>query len=443
MTDREMIDSFFCAALAAVDPFLALTPHLVKVRELYHSGKVERLVVAGFGKAGVPMALASEEMLGTAISCGLVIVPHDATATRLPSRIELARGAHPFPDRDGVAASRRIAELARAADEKTLLLLLVSGGGSALLTSPARGITLEQKQETSRLLMQAGADIHELNTVRKHLSELKGGRLAALAHPARLITLAISDVPGDRPDVIASGPAYPDPTSFRDALAVLARLEVSGLVPVPVRQRLERGAAGELPETPKPGDPIFASVTTVIAARNQDAVQAAAHAARNKGVKVLILEQPVCGEARQAGQALAEMALREREKLAPGERLCLVSGGETTVRVTGKGKGGRNQELALAFARAIEGERGITFLSAGTDGIDGPTDAAGGVVDGGTATRARAAGLDPDRFLTDNDAYTLLDACGGLLKTGPTGTNVMDLQIALLSGRPLSPDQST
>jgi glycerate 2-kinase len=434
MTDREMLNSFFCAALAAVDPFLALTPHMVKARELYHSGGFEKLVVAGFGKAGLPMALATEEMLGSAISCGMVIVPHDAKAAQLPTRIEVARGAHPFPDQSGVAASRRIAELARTADAKTLLLLLVSGGGSALFTSPAEGITLEQKQETSRLLMQAGADIHELNTVRKHLSGLKGGRLALLAHPARLVTLAISDVPGDRPDVIASGPAYPDPTTFGDALAVLARLGLSERVPAPVRERLERGAAGAVQETPKPDDPIFASVTTVLAARNRDAVEAAAHAARNRRVKVLILEEAVCGEARLAGQKLAERALGERARLAPGERLCLVSGGETTVRVTGKGKGGRNQELALAFALAIEGHLGITLLSAGTDGIDGPTDAAGGIVDGTTATRAKTVGLDPGRFLADNDAYTLLDSCGGLLKTGPTGTNVMDLQIALLSG---------
>lgn len=434
MNDRELLDSFFSAALAAVDPFLALTPHLIKVRELYRTGGFEELVLVGFGKAGVPMALAAEEILGAAISRSLVIVPHDANLTRRPALIEVATAAHPFPDSDGVAASRRILELARAADQKSLLLLLVSGGGSALLTSPAEGITLEEKQETSRLLMEAGADIHQLNTVRKHLSQIKGGRLAALAHPARLITLAISDVPGDRPDVIASGPAYPDPTTFQDALAVLGQLGITARVPAPVRERLERGAAGAVAETPKPDDPIFSSVTTVVAARNLDALQAAARAARHRGVKVRILEDPVCGEARQAGYGLAQLAMAERERLAPGERLCLMSGGETTVRVTGKGKGGRNQELALAFALAIEGKQGITLLSAGTDGIDGPTDATGGVVDGATATRARSAGLDPDRFLADNDAYPLLDACGALLKTGPTGTNVMDLQMAILSG---------
>jgi glycerate-2-kinase len=434
MTDRELIDSLFCAALAAVDPFLALPPHLLQVRETYRTGDYRRLLVAGFGKAAVPMALAAEEMLGEQIGDGLVIVPHGARNCASLKKIEVATARHPHPDGAGVSASRRIMELAEKADRRTLLLLLVSGGGSALFTAPAQGLTLEQKLETSRLLMEAGADILELNTVRKHLSEVKGGKLAALAHPARLITLAISDVPGDRPEVIASGPAYPDPSSFGDALGVLARLGLTDRVPTAVRERLMRGAVGELPETPKPGDPIFSSVTTIIAARNRDALEAAARAARHKGLKVHLLDGTVCGEARLEGKRLAELAIRERQSLAPGERLCLISGGETTVRVVGKGKGGRNQELALSFALEIEGMSGMTLLSAGTDGIDGPTDAAGGMVDGNTAAAARAAGLDPERFLAENDAYHLLERCAGLVKTGPTGTNVMDLQIALLSG---------
>ena len=434
MTDHELLDTFFCAALAAVDPLLALPPHLRKVRELYRSGGFDRLVVAGFGKAALPMALAAEEMLDTTIECGLVIVPHGAKLATLPRRIEVATAGHPHPDRDGVVASLRIMELARTANAQTLLLLLVSGGGSALFTAPAEGLTLGQKQKTSRLLMEAGADILELNTVRKHLSSIKGGRLAALAYPARLIAMAISDVPGDSPDLIASGPAYPDPTSFEDALHVLERLGISSKVPAPVLEHLQLGAGGAIAETPKPGDPIFSSVTTVIVARNRDAAAAAARAARSKGLKVRMLEEPVCGDARQAGERLARVALKERESLAPGERICLISGGETTVRVVGKGKGGRNQELAVAFAMAIDGKPGITLLSAGTDGIDGPTDAAGGVVDGDTAAVARGAGLDPGRFLADNDAYSLLERCGALVKTGPTGTNVMDLQIAVVSG---------
>lgn len=434
MTDKEILDRLFGAAVSAVDPFLALAPHLLQVKELYRTGGFERLVVAGFGKAGIPMARAAEEFLGSSLSGGLVIVPHGARMEPGLARIEIAFASHPHPDSHGLAASARIVELAREADERTLLLLLVSGGGSALFTAPADGITLAEKLETSRLLMEAGADIFQLNTVRKHLSAVKGGRLAALANPARVMTLAISDVPGDWPDVIASGPAFPDPTTFQDALSLLDKLQIREKVPHAVLQRLMQGEAGALAETPKPGDPLFSRVTTVLAARNRDAVEAAARAGRQRGLRVQVVTETVCGEARKVGERLAAMAAEEREKLAPGEQLCIVSGGETTVRVTGKGRGGRNQELALAFAMAIEERQGITLLSAGTDGIDGPTDAAGGIVDGETAALARRAGLDPARFLDDNNAYPLLERCGALLKTGPTGTNVMDLQIMILSG---------
>ena len=342
MTDREMVDRLFCAALAAVEPGRALLPHLLWVRETYLGCGYDRLVVAGFGKAGLAMALAAEKMLGSQIDCGLVIVPHGTGLATMPHRIEVATAGHPYPDRDGVAASSRIIALARQADVQTLLLLLVSGGGSALFTAPAEGITLAQKQETSRLLMEAGADIAALNTVRKHLSRVKGGRLAALAHPARLFTLAISDVPGDSPDLIASGPACPDPTSFGDALGVLERLGVSSRVPAPVLKRLTAGAGGAFPETPKPGEPLFADVSTAIVACNRDAREAGARAARHHGLKVRLLDDLVCGEARSAGNSLAEIALREHSRLAPGERLCLISGGETTVRVIGRGAGTRS-----------------------------------------------------------------------------------------------------
>lgn len=434
MTDRELLDKLFCSALAAVDPFLALPPHLLQIREIYRACGYQRLVVAGFGKAALPMALAAEEALEDSISAGLVIVPHHTRGTELPSRIRIATAGHPHPDQDGVSATKEIMALAGNADEKTLLLLLISGGGSALLTAPTDDISLEQKLVTSRLLMEAGADIGELNTVRKHLSKVKGGRLAALAHPSRLVTIAISDVPGDRPDLIASGPAYPDPTTFGDAVDIIERLGVAAKIPTPVRNRLLRGATGALAETPKPGDPLFSAVTTIIAANNRLAREAAAKAARQQGLRVHLLEDQVCGEAREAGKRLAEIALKQKRNLARGERLCLISGGETTVKVVGRGKGGRNQELAVAFALAVAGEAGITLLSAGTDGIDGPTDAAGGIVDGTTAARAKAAGLDPIRHLEENDAYPLLQASAGLLKTGATGTNVMDLQIAIVTG---------
>ncbi|GFE61746.1 hydroxypyruvate reductase [Geobacter sp. AOG2] len=436
-SDRSTLQTLFRAALAAVEPGQALAPHLDRAGERYGSEGFQRLVVAGFGKAAIPMARAAEERLGNLISAGVVIAPHGTPFSNAGGleTIEVAFAGHPHPDSAGEAAGRRIMELARACDARTLLLLLVSGGGSALLAVPAPGITLDEKRITAQLLMEAGADIRELNTVRKHLSAIKGGQLARLAFPATVLSLMISDVPGDRLDVIASGPAVPDPTTFGDALAVLGRFGLTDKVPPAVRLRLEQGRAGAIAETPKPGDPLFAGVESVIAARNGDALSAAASAARSLGLETTIRGEAVAGEAREAGRRLAREALRVRSNLQAGQRVCLLSGGETTVTVRGNGRGGRNQELALAFALEIAGTPGISLLSAGTDGIDGPTDAAGAVVDNETVSLARRAGLDPEAYLAANDAFPLLDRCGALLRTGPTGTNVMDLQIILIAGR--------
>jgi len=435
MDDRQIVQTLFTTALAAVEPGAALAPHLERVRQQYLSGGFRRLLVAGFGKAGIPMALAAEEHLGDLISGGLIIVPHTSIVplrTVEPHIIEVATAAHPHPDSAGVAAGRRIMELARGCDAATLLLLLVSGGGSALCVVPAEGITLEEKQATARLLMAAGADIHELNTVRKHLSAVKGGQLARLAHPAGIVSLLISDVPGDRVDVIASGPAVADPSTFGDALAVLERRGLLEQVPAVVRNRLEQGRGGAAAETPKPGDPLFERVSTTIAVCNRHALEAAGASSRGLGLETHIADGLVTGEARKAGQRLAGEALRCYGELVPGSRVCLLSGGETTVTVRGQGRGGRSQELALSFAEAIAGQPGITLLAAGTDGIDGPTDAAGAIVDGGTVPLARQAGFDTAASLAANDAYPLLERCGALLKTGPTGTNVMDMQIIIV-----------
>jgi hydroxypyruvate reductase/glycerate 2-kinase len=435
MDDRRLVRTLFAAALSAVGPGAVLGPYLGRVREVFRAGAFRQLVVAGFGKASIPMARAVEETLGDLLFSGLVITPHRSPpmARGELETIDVAFAGHPHPDDAGVAATRRIMELAEGCDGETLLLLLISGGGSALLVAPAEGISLDEKQLTARLLMEAGADIHELNTVRKHLSAVKGGQLARLAHPARIVSLLISDVPGDRPDVVASGPAVADPTTFDDALAVLERRGLLFSVPANVRSRLEQGRAGAFPETPKQGDPLFDTVATTIAACNRDALEAAAGAARTLGLEVHIDSEPVTGEAAEAGRRLAAQALRVRQGLASGGRICLLSGGETTVTVRGTGMGGRNQELALAFAGAIAGQPGITLLAAGTDGIDGPTDAAGAIVDGGTIACARHAGLDPAASLKANDSHTLLERCGALLKTGPTGTNVMDVQIMIVN----------
>ena len=435
MDDRRLVQTLFSAALAAVEPGRALGPHLERVRQDYLSGGFRRLVVAGFGKAAIPMARAVEERLGDLITNGLVIAPHSAPpfAKGGLEVIDVACAGHPHPDAAGVAAGRRIVDLARGCDAGTLLLLLVSGGGSALFVAPADDITLEEKQATARLLMEAGADIHELNTVRKHLSAVKGGQLARAAQPARIVSLLISDVPGDRPDVIASGPAVADPTTFGDALAVLEQRGLLLTVPPSVRRRLEQGRAGLLPETPKPGDPLFGRVSTIVTARNRDALEAAAAEAGRLGLEVRMSDGIVTGEAREAGRMLAAQALRARAQMNPGQHLCLLYGGETTVTVQGEGRGGRNQELALAFCGEIAGATGITLLAAGTDGIDGPTDAAGAIADGGTWDLARRAGFDPAASLAANDAYPLLERCGTLLKTGPTGTNVMDVQIVIIA----------
>jgi glycerate-2-kinase len=443
--DTHTLEALFRAALAAVEPAAALGGHLEQAGDRYRNEGFERLLVAGFGKAAIPMALAAEERLGNLISCGLVIAPHGTPLSPLTpfakggcGSIEVVTAGHPHPDSAGEAAGRRIMSLARACDEHTLLLLLVSGGGSALLSVPAEGINLEEKRITAQLLMEAGADIHELNTVRKHLSAVKGGQLARLAFPAQVISLMISDVPGDRLDVIASGPAVADPTTFNDAWAVLERFSLTARVPPAVRLRLEQGCAGTVAETPKPGDSLFARVESVVAARNSDALSAAAAAAQLLGLEVNIRGEAVAGEAREAGKQLAREALRVRSNLHAGQRVCLLSGGETTVTVLGSGRGGRNQELALSFALEIAGTPGISLLSAGTDGIDGPTDAAGAMVDGETVSLARRAGLDPLSHLAANDAYPLLDRCGALLKSGPTGTNVMDVQVILIDSIPCS-----
>ncbi|HEY6838932.1 MAG TPA: DUF4147 domain-containing protein [Geobacteraceae bacterium] len=428
---EDLAATIFRQAVAAVDPHHAVSGHCDELLRLYRQGGYERLLVLGGGKGGAAMARAVEDGLGDLISDGAVVIPHGYPVEGL-KRIAIYHGGHPLPDAPGVAATGRILRLAEGADARTLAVVLVSGGGSALLVAPVQGVSLADKGKTANLLMGAGADIRSLNTVRKHLSRIKGGRLAALIHPATVVSLILSDVIDDPLDVIASGPTAPDPTSFADALLVLRRFRLAAQVPPSVMVHLSRGATKVLPETPKPGDPLFAGVTNTIVGSNRTAVAAARRAAEGLGMRVVVEPEPVCGEAREAGRVLARRARALRAERAGDTPLCLLAGGETVVTVAGTGTGGRNQELALAFALEIEGEAGITLLSAGTDGIDGPTDAAGALVDGTTAARGRTRGLDPDRYLADNDSHTFLRATDSLFVTGPTGTNVMDLQIVIL-----------
>jgi glycerate 2-kinase len=422
----------FHAAVNEADPHAAVKRRCGDIRSLYRDGGFERLLVIGFGKAAPAMASALEESLGDIIDAGIIVTTYGHGAVPGPGRIRIYEAGHPIPDENGLKASQQIVDLVEQADERALVATLISGGGSSLFVSPCGGVSLAEKQMTTNLLLKTGADIHELNTVRKHLSRVKGGRLAEIIYPATVVSLILSDVIGDRLDVIASGPTAPDPTTFSDALAVLAKYGLVRKVPEPVAALLAGGQMEIVPETPKPGDPVFRKVTNMIIGNNRMALDAARKKAGEIGIRAEVLSAEISGEAREVGKWLAHKALVVKRTMGMQPHLCLISGGETTVTVTGTGKGGRNMELALSFAMEIEGVTGITLLSAGTDGTDGPTDAAGAVVNGKTVTEAREKGINPGVYLDNNDSYNFFKGIEGLFVTGPTGTNVMDIQLVLI-----------
>lgn len=432
MTGRQAARSIWDAALDAgqVAPLIerTLSRHGARLAAgplVLDLASLERIVVLGFGKAGAAMAQAVERVLGDRISDGFVVVKDGYTT---PTRtIRLVEAGHPVPDARGESAATRLLELARSAGPRDLLLVLISGGGSALTPAPAPPLTLEEKQTVTRLLLAAGATINELNAVRKHLSRLKGGLLARAGAPARIVSLILSDVIGDPLDVIASGPTAPDPTTFTDALAVLTARGLRDRVPPSVLARLDAGARSEITETPKVGDPLFERVTNLVVGNNGLIVGAAADAAERLGYRAHVLARPLEGEARVVAR---DLVARARGLPRPA---CLIAGGETTVTVGGVGRGGRCQELALAAALELQRDEPLVVLAAGTDGTDGPTDAAGAIVDSQTITRARGAGLDAQRALDDNDSFPLLAASGDLLVTGPTNTNLLDLYLVVCS----------
>lgn len=391
-----------------------------------------RILVVGAGKGSAPMAQAVEEVLGDRVWGGAVCVK-DGHGTPL-ERVALFEASHPVPDERGTEAAARILDLMRGAGPDDLVISVLSGGGSALLTLPAPGVSLGDIQELTGLLLACGASIGEINALRKHLSQVSGGRLAVAAHPARVVNLVLSDVVGDKLDVIASGPFSADPSTFSQARESLRRYRLEDRVPAGVRRVLEAGERGEVPETPKVGHPALEGVVHAVVGSNRLSLEAAASAARELGYRPLILSSRLQGEAREAARFLAAVAGECRlsgDPVAPPA--CLLAGGETTVTLRGAGKGGRNQELALALALELEGWPGLAGLSGGTDGTDGPTDAAGAVSDHTTVERARARGLDPREYLEGNDSYTFFDVLGDLVRTGPTRTNVMDVQILLVS----------
>jgi hydroxypyruvate reductase len=432
------------AALAAVEPGAAVRRYAQRHRDrskdllemdgrTYDLATFERVWAVGGGKAAPAMAAALCGILGDRLSGGLVVTKYGHVDQRLNlGSVEVVEAGHPVPDEAGVAGAQRLAHLLARATERDLVIALFSGGASALLSLPAAGLTLSDIQQTTQLLLGSGATIGELNAVRKHLSQIKGGDLVRLAAPAPVVGLILSDVVGDPLDVIASGPTAPDPTTFADAWAVLERYGLVEHMPASVFARLQAGMIGELPDTPKPGHALFDRVQNVIVGSNRLAALAAVERARELGFNALLLSTFVEGEAREvarvAAALLKELVHHDRPISRPA---CLVWGGETTVTVRGSGLGGRNQELALAASLAIDGLPDVLLVAIGTDGTDGPTDAAGAVATGQTATRARALSLDPMAYLSNNDAYHFFDALGDLIHTGPTGTNVNDLLFLL------------
>jgi glycerate 2-kinase len=423
------------AGLAAADPYravvAALTHNANAVQILASIPTDGKVYVVGAGKAGAAMSRAVEDVLGERIASGIVIVKdgHADTGGALLARIDLREAAHPVPDSRSVGATAELLFLVDSAGARDLVICLISGGGSALLTQPAAGIALEDVQAVTGLLLKSGATINELNAVRKHLSQVSGGQLARIASPARVLSLILSDVTGSPLDVIASGPTVPDPTTYADALAILARYNLLTRVPANVRTHLEAGMAGRLSETPKPADPLFDAVTNILVADNVHAVDAAAVEARSLGFNTVIVSTSVEGEAREVGATMANMA---REVVEHGKPVpppaCLLFGGETTVTVKGAGVGGRNTELALSAAVYLRGLGSrVLVASLATDGGDGSSPSAGGLVDGTTIERGDRLGLDVQTFLDNNDSYTYLEHVGDAIMTGPTGTNVNDI----------------
>lgn len=398
----------------------------------YRLANIRNILVVGCGKAAAKMAIAIEDLLGDRVSGGIVVVKYGYALSL--ERIKVVEAGHPIPDEAGVDGARQIIELVRTAGENDLVLFLISGGGSALLPGPADGLTLAEKQRTTQMLLESGATIQEVNAVRKHISKLKGGRFAKLVAPANCVSLILSDVIGDSLEAIASGPTVADSTTYGDCLEIVRRYGLTDKTPHAVVNLLRRGAEGAIDETPKPSDAIFHKVQNVIIGSNRAALNGAERQAETFGYQTRVLSSSVEGESLTVAKSHAALV---KEIAGSGQPLrrpaCVISGGETTVTIRGDGLGGRNQEFALAAAVEIDGLDGVIVLSGGTDGTDGPTDAAGAIVDASTVQRGRARGLDAAAFLARNDSYHFLKATDDLLITGPTFTNVMDLQVMLVA----------
>jgi hydroxypyruvate reductase len=440
---KRMAKVIFSKAVSAVDPSQRLKDlirvekdHLlIKTEEyseaVFHLAAFKKIFLIGSGKASSSMAQTMEEIFGDRITKGVIAVKYGHL---LPlKRIEIIEAGHPIPDQKGFEGAKKIQALLRESGPEDLVIFLLSGGGSALLPLPVDGITLEEKQQMTQFLLDCGADIKEINTIRKHISQIKGGWLARWAYPSMVIGFILSDVVGDQLDVIGSGPTVPDISTFEEAWGILEKYDLIKKVAPSIQKHLLLGKEGKVEETPKPGDQTFQKVHNILIGSNILALRAAEKEASSLGLHTLILSSSIAGDTREAARFHSAIA---KEVLSSGHPLprpaCIISGGETTVTIKGSGLGGRNQEFALAAALEIQGFEKIVLLSGGTDGTDGPTDAAGAIADHTTVERAKAMGLNPKAHLENNDAYPFFQRLGDLLITGPTHTNVMDVRIILV-----------
>lgn len=435
--EEEKIVSVLAAALAAVDPEKAVLNVVQRDRNHLTVGQTHinldayrRVFIIGAGKASFLMAKALSGLIGDKLAKGAVISKAVSLSNFLPGypSVRILKGGHPIPDGDSIQSTQVLIEMVKELGEQDLVLCLISGGGSALLTRPVQGVTLEQLRNLTRTLLACGASVDEINAIRKHLDEVKGGRLAGLVYPARLVTLILSDVIGSPLEVIASGPTVADPTTFQDALNIIEKYQVMDIVPPAVIEIFKKGILGELPETVKPGDEKIKSTVNLIVGSNLQAAEASVAEARRLGFHCLLLTTRLQGEARVAGRFLAAILREIAETGHPLPRpACLVVGGETTVVIKGEGSGGRNQELALGAVKDLDDVEKVALITLATDGEDGPTDAAGAIVTGSTAKRAETMGLNTQAYLDDNNSYAYFKMLDDQIRTGSTGTNVNDL----------------
>lgn len=428
---RSIVVEILEEGLRSANPYSSVISELSRLSgRLGNRGKI---IVVGFGKASHSMALACEKFLGERIASGTIIVPKGSVESSELARITILEGTHPIPTDINVNAVKQLLSCTANLNEKDLVICLISGGGSALSTYPAKGITLSDKQEMTKLLLAAGSTIQEINCIRKHISAVKGGQLARHFYPAQVIGLILSDVVGDEISSIASGPTSADQSTFEDVWALFEKYDLIEKAPKNILERVRKGLNGEVPDTPKQGDRVFEKVTNILVANSMKALKAMALKAESLGLKSTVLTSYLEGEAREVGKVIASIAKQVVFHRVPIEPPCAIFfGGETTVTVRGKGKGGRNQELALSLATAIKGLPKVTFSSIGSDGIDGYSDAAGAIVDGATIGKALKKGLSPTYYLQNNDSNSFFRQVGDLIYTGQTGTNVNDLAFLLI-----------